>query len=59
MSNKLHILATLPLQKRSQKKNSVPIQNETANGQMVYSSYFTDSVVTAILIAPTDLWQQM
>jgi hypothetical protein len=51
----LHTLATLALQKKSHKKNSAPIQNKTLNGRMVYSSYFTDSVVTATFIIPTDL----
>jgi len=33
----------------------VPIHNDTLTGQMVDSSYFTNSVVTATFITPTDL----
>lgn len=33
----------------------MPIHNDTLIGQMVDSSYLTGSVVTAMLITPTDL----
>jgi hypothetical protein len=41
--------------KKGSEKNFVPIQIDTLTGQMVDSSYFMDSVVTAMFITPTDL----
>ena len=41
--------------KQGSEKNFVPIQIDSLTGQMVDSSYFTDSVVTAMFITPIDL----
>ena len=41
--------------KKGLRKNFVPTQIDSLPGQMVDSSYFTDSVVTAMFITPIDL----